>query len=361
MSLHSHSIAPIPAETARVAHAAFPKGSLAMDLRDRLGGIYTDELFAPLFSPLGQPALAPWRLALVLALQFAEGLSDRQAADAVRARLDWKYALGLELTDPGFHYSVLCEFRERLIEGDLEQQLLDTLLTACKEQGWVHAGGTQRTDSTHVLGAIRAMNRLESIGETLRAALNALAVAAPDWLLAQVSPDWFDRYSVRVEEYRLPKGDAARQEYASLIGADGVKLLSAIYAPDAPSWLREIPTVQILQRMWVQQYYAPDALGTVRWRAAKDLPPAALWIHSPYDEQVRYGTKRSTNWVGYKVHLTETCDPEQVHLITQVHTTPALEGDVTQMATIQNELKEKGLPPATHLVDSGYTSAEELV
>src|SRR5438045_1366048 len=149
MSLHSHtshsiSIEPIPDETARVAHAAFPKGSLAMDLGGSLAR-YTDELFAPLFSPLGQPALAPWRLALVSVLQLAEGLSDRQAADAVRARLYWKYALGLELTDPGFHYSVLSEFRERLIEGGLEQQLLDTLLTACKEQGWVQAGGTQRT------------------------------------------------------------------------------------------------------------------------------------------------------------------------------------------------------------------------
>jgi transposase len=361
MSLPLPTLGPIPADTVRVAKAAFPKGSLAMDLRDHLGVVYEDQQFAPLFSPLGQPALPPWRLVLVSILQFVEGLTDAQAADAVRGRVDWKYLLGLELTDAGFHYSVLSEFRARLIAGGLEQQLLDSLLTTCQAQGWIKAGGTQRTDATHVLGAIRAMNRLESVGETLRAALNALAVTAPDWLVAQVAPDWFDRYSRRIEEYRLPKGDAARAAYASTIGTDGTKLLGAVYAPTAPAWLRHLPAVEILRRMWVQQFYAPDAAGQVHWRSAADLPPAALWIHSPYDPQVRYGLKQSTTWVGYKVHLTETCDPESVHLITQVQTTPALEGDVTQVAPIQRELQAKGLAPKTQLVDTGYTSAEELV
>jgi transposase len=298
--------------------------------------------------------------------------------DAVRGRIDWKYALGLELTDEGFHFAVLSEFRERLINGGLEQQLLDTLLVQCQEQGWIKAGGKQRTDATHVLGAIRAMNRLEGIGETLRAALNALAVAAPDWLLQQVSPDWFDRYSHRVEEYRLPKGKAARQEYGSRMGADGSALLTAIYCQSAPWWLRQIPAVEILRRVWVQQFYAPDEQGServVRMREGKDLPPSNLWIHSPYDEEARYGIKRSTNWAGYKVHLTETCDSDpdpdvdanadaksvSVHLITQVQTTAATEGDVTQVREIQSELKAKNLAPKTHLVDAGYTSAEEFV
>ncbi len=208
----------------------------------------------------------------------------------------------------------LSEFRTRLIAGGLEQQLLDSLLAACQAQGWVKAGGTQRTDATHVLGAIRAMNRLESVGETLRAVLNALAVAAPDWLVEQIAPDWFDRYSRRIEGYRLPKGDAARAAYANTIGTDGANLLHAIYAPTAPAWLRPMPAVEILRRVWVQQFYAPDAEGQVYWRGAADLPPAALWIHSPYDVEVRYGLKRSTTWVGYKVHLTETCDPQRALL-----------------------------------------------
>jgi len=329
MSLSLERLNAIPADTARIARASFPKSTVAMQLRDHLGTLYDNSLFADLFSPLGPPALAPWRLALICVLQFVAGLTDRQAADAVRGHLDWKYALGLELTDAGFHFAVLSDFRERLLTGGLEQQLLDTLLAHCQAQGWVKAGGRQRTDSTHVLGAIRAMNRLESIGETLRAALNALAAAAPDWLVLQVNPDWFDRYSNRVEEYRLPKGKAARQEYAEVMGTDGRTLLTAIYNPTAPVWLRQIPAVEILRRVWVQQFHAPDAPGVAHLRAGADLPPAARWIHSPYDAEVRYGTKRSTHWAGFKVHLTETCDPEGVHLITQVQTTAALAGDVT--------------------------------
>jgi len=128
MSLRPAEIAPVPAATAQVAAAAFPKGCPAMRRRDALGTVYDDRMFASLYPARGQPAHSPWRLALVTVLQFAEGLSDRQAADAVRGRIDWKYALGLELTDPGFDFSVLCEFRARLIAGRLEQALLDAML-----------------------------------------------------------------------------------------------------------------------------------------------------------------------------------------------------------------------------------------
>ena len=124
MSLRSSPIGPVPEETARVAHAAFPRGCAWMRLRDELGPIYEDATFTALFSPRGRPAEAPWRLALISVMQFAERLSDRKAADAVRGRIDWKYALGLALDDPGFDASVLCEFRARLLAGSAEQQLL---------------------------------------------------------------------------------------------------------------------------------------------------------------------------------------------------------------------------------------------
>src|SRR5438445_3668585 len=135
MSLHPQPIGPVPQETARVARAAFPRGNSWLRLRDELGTIYTDETFAPLFPTHGRPAEAPWRLALVTVLQFAEGLSDRQAADAVRARLDWKYLLGLELVDPGFDHTVLSEFRTRLVDGQAERVLLDTLLRRAQVLG----------------------------------------------------------------------------------------------------------------------------------------------------------------------------------------------------------------------------------
>src|SRR5512144_3180197 len=203
MSLRPTPITAVPEETARIARAAFPKGTLAMRLHDELGTVFDDAMFAALYPSFGQPALAPGRLALVTVLQFVENLSDRQAAEAVRSRIDWKYALGLELTDPGFDFSVLSAFRARLIAGGLEDQLLTALVERCKERGLIKARGQQRTDSTHVLAAIRVLSRLEMVGETLRAALNDLAAVAPDWLAAQVEAGWFERYARRVEDDRL--------------------------------------------------------------------------------------------------------------------------------------------------------------
>src|SRR5919199_4799122 len=190
-------IEPVPPETARVARAAFPKGNRYLRVADELDRLFTDEAFGALFPTHGQPACPPWRLALVTILQFAEGLSDRQAANAVRSRIDWKYVLRLELTDPGFDASVLSEFRTRLITGAAESLLFETLLTWCRGRQLVKARGRQRSDSTHILAAVRALNRLEGVGETFRHALNGLAVAAPEWLRALSPPEWVERYGRR--------------------------------------------------------------------------------------------------------------------------------------------------------------------
>src|SRR5271165_3426935 len=141
MSLQPQTIGPIPEETVRIAQAAFPKGNPYMRVREALGSIYEDAQFVALFSTVGQHAVAPWRLALVTALQYAEGLSDQQAADAVRSRIDWKYVLGLPLADAGFDASVLCEFRARLLTGSAEALLLDTLLQRCREHGLLKVRG----------------------------------------------------------------------------------------------------------------------------------------------------------------------------------------------------------------------------
>jgi transposase len=359
MSLQPQEIAPVPEETERIARAAFPKGNIYLRLRDEIGTIFDDPMFAPLFPARGQPAECPWQLALITVMQFIEGLSDCQAADAVRSRIDWKYALGIELTDPGGDASVLCEFRARLIAGNLEQALLETMLARFKERGLLKARGQQRTDSTHVLAAVRTLNRLESIGETLRAALNSLATVAPAWLADLVAPDWFERYATRVEEYRLPKGEAARTALGERIGADGHTILVAVYAPSAPAWLRELPAVQTLRRAWVHQFHLED--DVVRWRKAADLPPAGTRFDSPYDTDARYGNKRSTTWTGYKVHLTETSDADTPHLITHVETTSAPVSDIDMTAPIHQALADKGLLPAAHLADAGYVDADLLI
>jgi transposase len=329
-----------------------------MRMYDTLGTIFHDDEFAALFSATGQPAEAPVRVALATILQFAEGLSDRQAADAVRSRIDWKYLLCLELTDPGFDHTVLSEFRTRLLEHDAEGLLFDTLLTEFRALGFLKPRGKQRTDSTHVLAAIRALNRLELVGETMRHALNVLAVAAPDWLLAHSHAEWVDRYGPRVEDYRLPKSQADRDHYAEVIGADGGHLLHALTIPSAPAWLREIPAVQTLRNVWIQNYTWREQ--RLRWREATNIPPAALFISSPYDVDAHYAKKRTTSWVGYKVHLTETCDDDTPHLITTVETTAGHIADGDVVGCIHARLHEQDLLPKIHLVDTGYVDSELL-
>jgi transposase len=280
MVLHPQLIKSIPPLTKEIAHQVFPQGNLYMSLRNELGTFYQDSDFAELYSVEGQPALHPGRLALICVMQYMANLSDRGAAEAVAARIDWKYALGLELTAKSFDFSVLSLFRSRLLSGGKEKLLLDKLLARCQELELLKAKGKARTDSTHILAAIRNLNRLECVGETLRAALNAFAVVVPDWLSNVVEKDWFDRYSKPVEESRLPRGTEARNEYAITIGRDGMKILEAIYNdPTTPRWLREIPTVENLRITWIHQYWIDN--GQLHWRSHKDLPPAGERSNSP--------------------------------------------------------------------------------
>ena len=370
MSLHPHIIAPVPEETARVARAAFPKGHPYLTFRDALGTIFQDEDFTALFPAWGHPGLPPWRLALVTIMQFRENLADRQAAEAVRARIDWKYFLSLELTDPGFDFSVLSEFRDRLLAGSAEELLLDKLLERCQALGLLKARGQQRTDSTHVLAAVRVLNRLELVAETLRAALNAVATVAPDWLQDLSPLAWYERYSRRIEESRLPKGQAEREAYAHTVGEDGFLLLDALDTAEAPEGLRELPSIDVLRRTWQRHYdrTVDEAMATgegaqrrVRFKTNRELPPATEGIESPYDADARYRHKRDTSWTGYMVHVSETCESTAPHLLTHVHTTAATVHEAQCTTPIQQALIEKELPPREHFVDAAYVSAELLV
>ena len=356
MSLKPAPIQPVPEGTARVARAAFRKGNPLLKLRDELGGIFRDEDFADLFPKLGQPGLPPWRLALVTVLQFRENLPDRQAAEAVRARIDWKYLSGLELDDPGFDHSVLCEFRARLLEGGAGEHLLHRLLEACQARGLLKARGRQRTDATHVLAAIRVLNRLELIGETLRAALNELAAAAPDWLRGAAPRAWYERYARRVEDDRLPRSAAEREAYARAVGEDGFALLGRLDEPATPEDLRRLPKVEVLRRAWARHFARdgdpPSGNGGVRFR------PAADKVESPYDPEARFRRRGDVSWAGYIVHLTETCEDDAVNLLTHVMTTAATVHEAKCTAAIHQALAGKGLVPGEHLVDSAYVDAE---
>ena len=370
MSLHPQPLEPVPEETARIAHAAFPTGNPYLTLRDELGTLFQDDDFVDLYAHEGQPGLPPWRLALVTILQFRETLSDRQAAEAVRARIDWKYLLGLELTDPGFDFSVLSEFRDRLLAGSAEERLLENLLDRCRAMGLLKAHGQQRTDSTHVLAAIRVLNRLELVAETLRATLNALATVAPDWLQEMTPLAWYERYGKRIEESCLPKDKAKRAAYAQTVGEDGFTLLDALETPEAPEGLRALPIIETLRRTWQRHYERTTGEVTVegehpthhvRFKTNQELPPAAEGIESPYETDARYRHKRDTQWTGYMVHVSETCESTAPHLLTHVHTTPATVHEAMCTDDIHQGLADKDLAPRDHLVDAAYISAELLV
>jgi transposase len=364
MTLCPRPLPPVPEATVVAVQAAFPKGNLCVELRAEFGSLYDDQLFADLYPPAGRPVeVAPWRLALVMVMQYIEGLTDRQAADAVRRCMDWKYALSLELTDPGFHFTLLHDFRCRLLDQKAAQRLLDTFLSACKARGWLKARGTQRTDSTHVLAAIRTLHRLECVLEAMHYALNQLSDVAPAWVRQHVPPVWYTRYGLRSDQARLPKEASKREALARQVGADGYELLAWVQPDDTPFGLKELPALEILRQIWVQQYYrcTVPGLETLRWRASDERPPSAVRIASPYDLEARYSSKHETHWVGYKVHLTETCDTDSPNLITQVMTTPATTQDSVMGPTIQQDLADRHLLPGTHLLDSGYVDADLLV
>jgi transposase len=361
MSLREPLDYAIPDQTAAVARAAFPKSNAIMRMRDAFGALFFNQEFAHLYHLEGAPAYSPARLALISIFQFAEGLSDAQAATAVGARIDWKYALALPLTEPGIDPSVLVDFRTRLIAGAAELLLFTTLLERFTEQGLLRKRGRVRTDATHVLAAIRTLGRLECIGETLRQALNAVARVAPDWLRHCLPERWLTTYAQRFDDYRLPAAKDQRIALAEQIGQDGRWLLLQLADPQAPAGLLELPAVLVLTQVWQQQFFQAALEAPLRLRTAAELPPSAELICSPIDAEARFSIKRETRWTGYKVHLTESCDPDRPNLLTDVQTTLATTPDTEALPTIQAALRERDLAPAEHLVDAGYVSAGTLV
>lgn len=379
-----------------MARASMRKPNLAMRIRDELGEVYEDARFVGAFGVRGRPGISPAQLMIVSVLQFSENLTDRQAADAVRDRITWKYALGLDLDDAGFDASVLSEFRSRLVASDLVGLALDALLERLMAVGLLKAGGRARTDSTHVLGAIASLNRLELAAETMRAALEALAAAAPAWLGTVIEPAWQDTYAVRGDGLRAPRSPTKRVELMTGYGRDGYLLLDRVHDGGAAPWLRQLPAVQTLGRIWVQQFYRQihaDGRQEVRRREnAPDgdgLPPGRTRLISCYDLDARTGIKRETRWGGYKIHVTETCDPaptstpdtstpdtssppprpgsasrksrgDHPNLITNVATTPAASTDIDLLTPIHQDLTGKNLLPGEHFVDSGYASTAQV-
>jgi hypothetical protein len=237
--------------------------------------------------------------------------------------------------------------------------LFAPLLAWCRDRQLAKARGRQRTASTPILAAVRALNRREVVGDTRRPALNTLAVVAPAWLRAVSGPAWRARYARRAEDERLPTPQAARAALTLAIGQDGWRSLAAVEHPDAPPWLREGPALALRRRAWLRTYLGG---GTqLRWREADNIPPAAQFVSSPYDRDAQDARQYTTQWVGSNVHRTATCEDDLPHLSTPVGTMrgPAAAGAATPK--IPAARQQRGVLPGPRIVDAGLLDAALLV
>jgi transposase len=267
------------------------------------------------------------------------------------------------LHDPGFDCTLLPDCRDRLLAHDAAPRLLETFLATCKARGWLNARSTQRTDSPHIVAAIRTRHRWECVQDAMHAALNQLRAAAPAWVPQQVSREWYDRDGLRSDPVRLPNEVSKREARAHQIGADGDQLLDRVGAAERAPYLRDLPAVEALRQIWRQQYdrCTVPGLEALRWRTTDEPPPAALRVTSPDDLEARSSTKRETQGVGYTLHLTATGEPGPPDLMTQVLTTPATTPDCTMGPASAHDLAAQDLLPGTHRLDSGYVEADFLV
>ncbi|MGX1541184.1 transposase [Streptomyces adustus] len=295
-------------------------------------------------------------MATISVLQFLLGLSDRQAAEAVHCRIDFKYVLAMELDDPGFHHGLLADFRDRLAEDDRADSLLDLALSRLKKAGLVRERTTQRTDSTHVLAAVRDLTRLELVTEAVRTTLEETACTTGHLLVGLVDVDWGRYYGCPV---RLGKNPTRPKTRILAAGDDACRLLERL-CQHGPGY-RLSPQAEALRQIVVQNYHR-DAAGRLRWRTANDgLPPSSSAIVSPYDTTapyVRHG--HIISWNGFAAHVTETCASDGVNVITDVATTSAATNDGQALPGIHTRLARRGLLPVEHLVDGGYTSPVHL-
>jgi transposase len=344
----------IPADTAALGDVLLESDDPYRLVGQEASRFFRFEDFVSLYKSIGRGAICPIVLSLVTIFQFLENLPDREAAKQARLRIDWKYALHQSLTWLGFHYSDLCNFRKRLLEQEKERLVFEQVLQWVKSHGFARKYGKQRTDSSHVLGAVERMSRLELTWETLRVALHELKQTVPTWYEQTIPAAFHEAYHERQSDWKLTE-DEVRQALQRA-GLDGYWLLDHIDAT-APQVAQRLMEVETLRTILGQQFERTEA-GV----QAKKVPIKGKdIIVTPHDIDARWAEKRGYDWVGYKIQVTETADKEQaVQFITDVDTVAANDGDSQQVDPIQSRLEERDLLPREHHVDQGYTSGPNL-
>jgi transposase len=353
MTLRARDLTEIPPETADVGRKILRETHPYRVIGDHLPDIIQDEQFEDMYDPIGRDAVWPSVLGMVTIFQFQENLPDREAAEMVATRLDWKYALHLPLDYSGFDYSCLCYFRQRLLKHQQEALVFDTILNRVKALGFIKKRGKQRTDSLAVIGAVRQLTRLELVTETLRLAVRALQAADPAWVEGMVPASFLETYAHTRPDYQLT--EAERKAAIQQTGQAGFWLLDQLDASGSET-LRALAEVTTLRTVWDRQYerVAEEVTPRTEFVECKDL------IVTPHDAGVRHGEKRHQSWVGEKVHVTETAEDDGPNFITDVTTANAASGDGEALPEIRENLAEREVTPGEHYVDAGYVSGKQM-
>ena len=346
---------PMPEETRRIGKNLLDKGDPFRLIGDQLFEKLNEEEFADLYSSEGKPGISPVILAFVSVFEFMERLADRQAAQALRMRLDWKYALHLPLDYKGFDFSVLSEFRDRLLEGQAEARVFEKLVEQIRELGLIKEHGKQRTDSIAMLTKVRRLCRVETVVETLRLAVVALVAADREWSEEVIPPSWEEKYGERFVRQRYSEKEW--KDYEENIGNEGHWLLKRIKEGGAPAELEDLPAVQVLSTVWAQQFR--EEAGEMAYTDLKKYDGHSQ-IQSPHDPEARWSRKRHFEWTGDKVQLTETEDVGYPHIITDILATSSNRTDHEELPAIQERLEQRKCKPAEQYVDAGYMSGPAL-
>jgi transposase len=354
MSLKPKPVREMPPEIAQVRDL-IPEGSVYRLVGGVLYAKYDDADHVDLYDAEGQSGISPVLLTFVTVFQFLEKLSDRAAANAVRVRLDWKYALHLPLNYAGFNFSVLSEFRDRVIQHGAEARLFDSVLGQLREVGLLKQRGRQRTDSLAILTKVRDLTRLERWVETVRLALRALLAADENWVRMTVPPTWEDIYGRPCIHEKLTQ--AERATVAERVGLDGQWLLERLQAEETPERLRDLPEVKVLVTVWQQQFRIVEGEFVAQEPGSYN---GKTRIDTPHDPEARYSAKRGQGWVGYKLQATETDDEDMPHLLTDIAVTSSVETDYEALEAIQERLEKRDVLPAEQLGDKGYITEGNL-
>jgi len=353
MSLQWYLSREVPADILALGHKLLREDNLYRQLGDRFAELTPQESeFAPMYEESGRGAISPLLLALVTVLQMLEKVPDRVTASWTATRLDWKYALHLPLDYPGFHFTDLYAFRQRLLVHGGERQVFEQMLAKLKGLGLLKRRGKMRTDSTHVLAVVARLGQLELVTESLRVAIAAVVAAEPEWASQALPGSFQELYESRQGEYGL--SDSQVQERLVAAGRDGFWFVGQVER-SAPASLGQLAEVRVLATVLGQQYPGGGEGGSVGKR-----PSGAEIIESPHEPQARRASKRGQAWTGYKVQVTESCDEGKPRLIVDLEPTSALANDSPQLAKIQERLGEGDLLPGEQLVDQGYMSGENI-